>query len=97
MTTRFRASVVLIGAVAAALFSVAPAQGLPPVAASPGSNCVAGYMSDPNGTCWQSAGSAAPTVGGGTCLPGRVGACLGYLANNPMQPGDTLPDTNTWP
>jgi len=28
-------------------------------------------------------------------MPGRVGTCLGYLANNPFAPGDTLP-VNNW-
>ena len=97
MTSRPRASSVLICA-AAALFAASPAEAMPTVAASPGSNCVAGYMADADsGHCWQMEGSGgAPTVGGGACMPGRVGTCLGYLANNPMRPGDTL-NNNTWP
>ena len=35
----------------------------------------------------------SPAIGGVPCMPGRVGSCLGYLANNPMAPGDKLPDT----
>jgi len=54
-------------------------------------------MADPNsGNCWQMAGSSAPTIGGGPCMPGRIGTCLGYLANNPFAPGDTLPGNNNW-
>lgn len=84
----------LIGAAAAvALLASAPAH------SSPGQNCAAGYMADSNsGNCWQMAGHS-PGVGGGPCLPGRVGTCLGYLANNPMAPGDMLPDipaTDSW-
>lgn len=96
-TSRLRATV-LLGAAATALFAVAPAQAAPSAPASPGQNCVAGYMADPNsGNCWQMAGGGAPTVGGGPCMPGRIGTCLGYLANNPMAPGDTLPDAPGWP
>jgi len=52
-------------------------------------------MADPNsGTCWQMAGTGSPTIGGGPCMPGRIGTCLGYLANNPFSPGDTLPSNN---
>lgn len=95
MTLRLRASVVVIGAAAAAICAAAPGAALPGEPASPGSDCVAGYMADPNsGTCWQMAGSGAPTIGGGPCMPGRIGTCLGYLANNPYAPGDTLPDNN---
>jgi hypothetical protein len=95
MTLRLRVSAVLFGAAAAALFASAPGVALPPVPASPGQNCAAGYMADPNsGNCWQMAGSGSPTIGGGPCMPGRIGTCLGYLANNPYAPGDTLPDNN---
>jgi hypothetical protein len=53
-------------------------------------------MADPNsGNCWQTVGNGSPTIGGGPCMPGRVGTCLGYLANNPFAPGDTLP-ANNW-
>ena len=93
MITRFTSIAMFVVAAAAVVFGFSPA------AATPGQNCAAGYMADPNsGNCWQMAGSGAPTIGGGPCLPGRIGTCLGYLANNPMAPGDTLPDTdNTWP
>ena len=96
MTPRLRASTVFAVAAAAALYAAAPVQAAPRVPASPGQNCAAGYMADPNsGNCWQMAGSGSPTIGGGPCMPGRVGTCLGYLANNPYAPGDTLPD-NSW-
>ena len=95
MTLRLRASAMLFGAAAAALFASAPGVAVPPMPASPGQNCAAGYMADPNsGNCWQMAGSGSPTIGGGPCMPGRIGTCLGYLANNPYAPGDTLPDNN---
>lgn len=95
MTLRLRASAMLFGAAAAALFGSAPGLAVPPMPASPGQNCAAGFMADPNsGNCWQMAGSGAPTIGGGPCMPGRIGTCLGYLANNPFAPGDTLPDNN---
>ena len=94
--TRLSASTWLLCAAAAALFVAAPAVAAPPPA-SPGQNCAAGYMADPNsGNCWQMAGSGAPTLGGGPCMPGRVGTCLGYLQNNPYSPGDTLPANNNW-
>lgn len=94
--TRFRAATVLFAS-AAALLAGAPAQAAP-LPSSPGTNCAAGYMADStSGNCWQMAGRGAPTIGGGPCMPGRVGTCLGYLANNPMQPGDTLPGNDTWP
>ena len=97
MTNGLRASTVLLSVAAAALFSSASAQAFPPAPASPGQNCAAGYMADPNsGNCWQMAGSGAPTIGGGPCMPGRVGTCLGYLQNNPFAPGDTLPGNNNW-
>ncbi|MFZ4373191.1 MAG: hypothetical protein ACOYO2_08155 [Mycobacterium sp.] len=97
MTHRLRASTVLLSVAAAGLFASATSQAFPPVPASPGQNCAAGYMADPNsGNCWQMAGSGAPTIGGGPCMPGRIGTCLGYLANNPFSPGDTLPGNNNW-
>ncbi len=97
MTSRTRVSVVLTAA-AAAVFAAAPAAAVPPVPATPGQNCAAGFMADPNsGNCWQMADSGTPSVGGGPCLPGRVGTCIGYLANNPYAPGDTLPDSSSWP
>ncbi len=102
MNPRRRASAliptVLVGAAAAFVFAVAPAQALPPVPSSPGQNCAAGYMADPtSGNCWQMAGSGSPTIGGGPCMPGRIGTCLGYLANNPIAPGVTLPNAKSWP
>jgi hypothetical protein len=54
-------------------------------------------MADSNSdSCWQMAGSGAPTIGGGPCMPGRIGTCLGYLSNNPIAPGSTITN-NTWP
>lgn len=89
----------LSAAAATALAVAAPAAAAPlpaDVAQTPGQNCAAGYLADPNsGNCWQIAANGTPSVGGGPCLPGRVGLCVGYLANNPYDVGDTLPDT--WP
>lgn len=97
MTPRLSACTVLFAAAATALFVSAPAQSAPPAPASPGQNCAAGYMADPNSnSCWQMAGSGAPTIGGGPCMPGRIGTCLGYLSNNPIAPGSTITN-NTWP
>ncbi|MFM8599978.1 MAG: hypothetical protein ACKOB8_13395 [Mycobacterium sp.] len=88
-------------AVGTALIAVAPAAAapaLPHPPATPGQNCAAGYLADPNsGNCWQIVDNGSPTIGGGPCLPGRVGLCVGYLANNPYDIGDTLPDTSSWP
>ena len=54
-------------------------------------------MADPNsGNCWQMISGGAPTVGGGPCMPGRVGLCLSYLQNNPFTPGQLLPSNNNW-
>lgn len=97
MTLRLKMSAVLFGAAAATICVAAPGAAVPAVPASPGSNCVAGYMTDPNsGNCWQTVGNGSPTIGGGPCMPGRIGTCLGYLANNPFAPGDTLPANNNW-
>lgn len=104
MTSRLRASTAACLALTAALFGASPVQAFPvfpvfPVfPGTPGQNCAAGYMADPNsGNCWQMTDKGSPTVGGGPCLPGRVGTCLGYLQNNPYAPGDTLPGkNNSW-
>ena len=98
MKPPLRVSGVLVGVLFGAL-SVLPAQAAPLIPASPGQNCAAGYLADPNsGNCWERAGSGgAPTIGGGPCMPGRIGTCIGYLANNPMSPGDTLPGASSWP
>ena len=96
MISRLRVSATLIGA-AVALFTAAPVEALPPAPATPGQNCAAGYMADSNsGNCWQMTGQGSPTIGGGPCMPGRIGTCLGYIANNPMAPGDTL-NRDSWP
>jgi len=97
MTLQLRASAVLLSVAAAALFASAPSNALPPAPASPGQNCAAGFMADPNsGNCWQMISGGAPTVGGGPCMPGRVGLCLSYLQNNPFTPGQLLPSNNNW-
>lgn len=89
-----------LGGVVGACITVAPAVAaptLPHLPATPGQNCAAGFLADPNsGNCWQIVNNGSPTVGG-PCLPGRVGLCVGYLANNPYDIGDTLPDTSSWP
>jgi hypothetical protein len=31
-------------------------------------------------------------------VPGMlIGVCIGYLANKPMSPGDTVPGASSWP
>lgn len=98
MTSWLRVFATVFLSVVSAFFVAAPGQALPLVPGSPGQNCAAGYMADPNsGNCWQMTDKGSPTVGGGPCLPGRVGTCLGYLQNNPYAPGDTLPgNNNSW-
>lgn len=53
--------------------------------------CNAGQIADPvTGICWsQSATNLGITGTGGTCLPGRLGLCLGALQNSQM-PGAAL-------
>lgn len=70
--------------------------------------CPGNAIADPvTGVCWsQSQGSIGITGTGGTCLPGRLGLCLGALQNSQM-PGANLPDqpvtgaganrASTWP
>lgn len=62
--------------------------------ASPAQAACSG-MTDPiTGQCWTGSAAGSGISGtGGTCLPGRLGLCLGALQNSQL-PGDNLP-TNT--
>lgn len=57
--------------------------------------CTGGNVADPiTGVCWAPSQFGSGISGtGGTCLPGRLGLCLGALQNSQM-PGANLP-TNT--
>ena len=57
--------------------------------------CTGGNVADPiTGVCWTPSQFGSGISGtGGTCLPGRLGLCLGALQNSQM-PGANLP-TNT--
>lgn len=53
--------------------------------------CTAGQVADPiTGVCWSQASTTLGISGtGGTCLPGRLGLCLGALQNSQI-PGAAL-------
>lgn len=55
-------------------------------------------MTDPiTGLCWSGSAAGGGISGtGGTCMPGRLGLCLGGLANSQMQ-GANLPDQSYGP
>jgi hypothetical protein len=57
--------------------------------------CTGGNVADPiTGVCWAPSQFGSGISGtGGTCLPGRLGLCLGALQNSQI-PGANLP-TNT--
>lgn len=54
--------------------------------------CTGGNVADPiTGVCWAPSQFGSGISGtGGTCLPGRLGLCLGALQNSQM-PGANLP------
>ena len=61
---------------------------LPAGAGFPGQNCAAGYMADPELGQLLADGEQGDTHGRRrTRLPGRIGTCVGYLANNPYGAG----------
>jgi len=65
---------------------------VPLITAPPAAACSAGEVSDPvTGICWDatSTGSVTLTGTGGTCMPGRLGLCLGALQNSQI-PGENL-------
>lgn len=95
---RIRSTVprLLLAAVCSGALLYGPAA--PSASAAP---CAGGFISDPvTGVCWsQSKGSIGISGTGGTCLPGRLGLCMGALANSQL-PGANLPDNpnySSWP
>lgn len=92
MTIRITASRLLVAAACAGALLSAPAIGAAPAQAAP---CTGNQMADPiTGVCWSPNQFGTGISGtGGTCLPGRLGLCLGALQNSQL-PGDNLP-TNT--
>ena len=87
MTIRITASRLLLAAALGAGMLTGPMVTAPPAAAA----CTAGQIADPiTGICWsQSATNLGITGTGGTCLPGRLGLCLGALQNSQI-PGANL-------
>lgn len=87
MTIRITASRLLLASALGAALLAAPMVGAPPAHAA----CNAGQIPDPvTGVCWsQSATNLGITGTGGTCLPGRLGLCLGALQNSQL-PGENL-------
>lgn len=91
MTFTSTAPRLLLAAVCAGALLSAPVLTAPPAHAA----CAPNQMVDPvTGVCWTGSQMGSGISGtGGTCLPGRLGLCLGALANSQM-PGANLP-TNT--
>lgn len=90
-----RSTRLLLAAALGGALLVAPGIDAPADAAP----CPGNSIADPiTGVCWsQSQGSIGITGTGGTCLPGRLGLCLGALQNSQI-PGANLPDqTQTTP
>ena len=87
MTIRFTASSLLMAAICGGALLSAPMVTAPPANAA----CNAGQIPDPvTGICWsQSATNLGISGTGGTCLPGRLGLCLGALQNSQL-PGARL-------
>jgi len=92
MTIRFTASRLLMAGVCAGALLSAPVLTAPPAPAAP---CSGNQVADPiTGVCWSPSQFGSGISGtGGTCLPGRLGLCLGALQNSQI-PGANLP-TNT--
>ena len=100
----FRSTRLLAAALSGAMLT-APVIVASHVAAAP---CPGNTIADPiTGVCWsQTQGSIGISGTGGTCLPGRLGLCLGALQNSQI-PGANLPDpiqtspganrASTWP
>ena len=103
---RFRSTAprLLLAAVCGGALLSAPMISASPASAAP---CPGGTINDPvTGVCWsQSQGSIGITGTGGTCLPGRLGLCLGALQNSqipganlsPMPPAGAAPAPGSWP
>lgn len=85
MKIRFRIRGLLMASACAGMFVAVPLVGAPSAFAA----CPGGQVQDPiTGLCWT---SNSPGMGSsyGTCLPGRLGLCLGALQNQPV-PGAAL-------
>ena len=82
MTIRFTASRLLMAAICGGALLSAPMVTAPPAHVA----CNAGQIPDPvTGICWsQSATNLGISGTGGTCLPGRLGLCLGALQNSQL-------------
>ena len=93
MTIRSTASRLLAVAALAGGLASAPMITAPSASAA---NCPGGTVADPiTGVCWpQSKGITGVSGTGGTCLPGRLGLCLGALQNSQI-PGANLPSNTT--
>jgi hypothetical protein len=63
---------------------------------APPAQAVCSGMTDPvTGICWSGSSAGGGISGtGGTCLPGRLGLCLGALQNSQI-PGANLPSNTT--
>lgn len=87
MTIRSTVTRLLLAAACSGAVLYGPAA--PTASAAP---CAGGTIPDPKtGICWsQSQGNIVISGTGGTCLPGRLGLCLGALQNSQI-PGATLP------
>lgn len=95
MTIRFTASRLLAAATLGGGMWLTPMLPAPIASAA----CTGGNVADPiTGVCWAPSQFGSGISGtGGTCLPGRLGLCLGALQNSQL-PGANLPvDTSAGP
>ena len=103
MTIRFTASRLMMAAVFTGALLSAPMVGAPPANAA----CTGGGYADPiTGVCWAPSQFGSGISGtGGTCLPGRLGLCLGALQNSQIPganlsqqpPAGPAPRPGSWP
>lgn len=103
MTIRITASRLLVAAACAAGLLSSPLVSAPSAHAA----CTGNQMSDPvTGVCWSPSQFGSGISGtGGTCLPGRLGLCLGALQNSqvpganlsPQPPAGPAPRPGSWP
>lgn len=71
------------------------------IVTAPSAQAACSGMTDPvTGLCWTGSSAGGGISGtGGTCMPGRLGLCLGGLANSQI-PGANLPTNpnySSWP
>lgn len=102
MTFRSTSARLLVAAALGGALLAAPIIDASPASAAP---CPGTSVRDPiTGTCWTS-GQGPVTGTGGVCMPGRLGLCLGALANSQIA-GDNLQsqpaagpsrEPGTWP